>query len=66
MSEMKTWNVICGGHHLGTVDEANAGCEALSVYGLDDDEWSSMTEDQRRVAHGRYIPPGAPIEVTPA
>lgn len=67
---MKTWNVWCEGRHIGTVeevDEANAGCAALSKYGLDHEEWAAMTGEQQSASLGRVIPPDAEgIWVSPA
>jgi len=67
--QMRTWNVWCGDHHIGTVeevDEANAGCAALSKFGLDGEEWGAMSDEQKTAAIGRVIPPGAGISVSPA
>jgi|GEM_PF-2735830 len=67
--QMKTWNVRCNGRLIGTVDEvdeANAGCAALSKFGLDDEEWAAMSEAQRAASIDKAIPPGASISVSPA
>lgn len=65
--ELSVWNVEVDGRLIGTVhavDEANAGCAALSKFGLDENEWATMSDSQKADAIGHSIPPGAGISVT--
>lgn len=63
---LKTWNVICEGRHIGTVQEENemlARCAALSKFGISDEEFTAMEPRERRHVQSFSIPPCADFDV---
>ncbi|UCV01838.1 hypothetical protein [Dechloromonas denitrificans] len=59
---LKTWNVICEGRHIGTVQEENevlARCAALSKFGVSEEEFAEMESHERSFS----IPPWADFDV---
>lgn len=63
---LKTWNVICEGRHIGTVQEENevlARCAALSKFGVSEEEFAEMESHERSHAQSFSIPPWADFDV---
>lgn len=63
---LKTWNVICEGRHIGTVQEENevlARCAALSKFGVSEEEFEEMEPHERSHVQSFSIPPWADFDV---
>lgn len=66
MANIATWNVICCGEVIGTVEEsteASARCAALCKFGITDEELAELATEGRREAPKRAILPNQVFDV---